>query len=111
MEIKEVLEKEREMFLYGIELQYYIDEEFTNIHDLRRKVGEVLRKLDLEGKISYSSKEDFKFSDHVSREAWDWSVENKPPAKAMDLRRAAIYFATLADAFAIIEKHIDKVEE
>ena len=28
----------------------------------------------------------------------------------MDLRRAAIYFATLAEAFAIIEKHIDKVE-
>lgn len=86
-------------------------EDFTDVHDVRKRVGQILRKLDMEGSVSYSSKEDFKFSDHVAAGAWDYSSGHKPPAKAMDLRRVAVFFATLSDAFSIIEKSIEKSSE
>ena len=88
----------------------YIMADFTNLHDCRRQVGMTLRKLESEGKISYSSS-DFKFSDQIANLAWGYDRENKPPARAMDLRRAACYFATLADAFMIIEKNREDKDE
>ena len=108
----EIAKTDQDLFKSEVDMNAYIMADFTNLHDCRRKIGQVLRKLENEGKIKpYSSKEDFRFSDQVAGLTWGYSVGDKPPARAMDLRRAACYFATLADAFAIIEKNRDKVDE
>ena len=108
----EIATAEQNLWKSKTDMDAYIMSDFTNLHDCRRAVGMTLRKLESEGKIKlYSSKEAFKFSDQVASLTWDYTAGNKPPARAMDLRRAACYFATLADAFAIIEKNRDKTDE
>lgn len=98
-------EVEKEICL-GIDIDEIISK-YTNVHDLNSHTGKLLRKLEADNELEYASKE-FSFSKGVSREAWNWYSENKPSEKAMKLREAAVFFATLADAVEIVEKRTDK---
>lgn len=98
-------EVEKEICL-GIDIDEIVSK-YTGVHDLNCHTGRLLRKLESDGELEYASAE-FSFSKGVSREAWNWHTENKPSEKAMMLREAAIFFATLADAVEIVEKRTDK---
>ena len=74
--------------------------DFTNTHDLNRQVGKVLSQLELEGKIKRSST-DFDFSKAVSKLRYE--INKSENGKVKMWRDAALYFATLADAFRVIE--------
>lgn len=103
----EAMQIEQSLFKNKEEMDAYIMNDFTNLHDLNARVGKTLNKLDFDGKISFGYSTDFKFSKEVSRLAHAYSINNPPSGKAMDLREAAIYFATLADAFEILEKQTE----
>ena len=98
-------EVEKELCL-GIDIDEIISK-YTNVHDLNGHTGKFLRRLEFNKELEYASNE-FNFSKGVSREAWSWHSENKPSEKAMKLREAAVFFATLADAVEIVEKRVDK---
>jgi len=98
---------EQSLFKNQMEMDAYVNCDFTNIHDLNARIGKILNALDREGKISFSYKDNFKFSKEVSRLAWNWSPENKPSGNCQDLRLTAEYFAILADAFDVLEKQTE----
>ena len=57
---------EQSLFKNVDEMNAYIMQDFTNLHDLNCRVGKILNKLDFDGKISFTYKDDFAFSKECS---------------------------------------------
>lgn len=95
---------ERDLFLNDREIEAIVVDgpDFTNIHDLNRRVGRVLGQLQLEGKIK-RNENDLDFSKAVSKLRFEINRPKNMNGKVRMWRDAALYFATLADAFQIIE--------
>ena len=87
------------------------------VHDMNAASGYVARKIEAAG-LSYSNKEAFGYSDTISKMCYrneDGNFrpngENNHNRLSFRARRAATFFATMADALLLLEKYEEKANK
>lgn len=87
------------------------------VHDMNAASGSVARNIEAAG-LEYSSKEAFEYSDAVSEMCYKdkdgkyrSNGENNHNRLSFRARRAATFFATMADALLLVEKYEEKANK